>query len=55
MQSELVGALYTNDETEILEVMADDPEIEKRRADLFEAVKILEQANASIYKAMSNR
>ena len=55
MQSELVGALYTNDEDEILQLMADDPEIERRRADLFEAVKILEDANGAIYKAMSKK
>ena len=48
-------ALVSMGSGEVLLVMADDPEIEKRRADLFEAVKILEQANASIYKAMSRR
>jgi len=54
MQSELVGSLYTNDENEIVELMADDPAMEKRKKHLDEAVKLLEIAEAAIYKAMSS-
>ena len=53
MQSELVGTLYTNDEEQIMAIMSDSPELEKRRTQLVKAVGLLEVAQEAIYVALS--